>query len=238
MPLAPSPQPPVPVIAIDGPSASGKGTVAQLLARQLGYRYLDSGALYRIVALAALNKGISWQNEAALAEMTRNLDIRFENDEIMLDGVNVSEEVRTEAMSKGASEVAVHPAVRRTLLDLQHSFRKPPGLVADGRDMGMVVFPDAALKIFLTASAEVRAERRYKQLMTKGIRANLLDILQDLQKRDTRDQQRLVAPLQQSADAKLLETSQLTIEQSVERVLEMAQAVQLVPDHKHNNSSE
>jgi len=235
MPLTPSLQPSIPVIAIDGPSASGKGTVAQLVARQLGYCYLDSGALYRIVALAALNKGISWQDEAALAEMTRNLDIRFENGEIMLDGVNVSEEVRTEAMSKGASEVAVHPAVRRTLLDLQHSFRKAPGLVADGRDMGTVVFPDAALKIFLTASAEVRAERRYKQLMTKEIRANLLDILQDLQKRDTRDQQRLVAPLQQSADAKLLETSQLTIEQSVERVLEMAQAVQ---GDKHNNSSE
>lgn len=225
----------IPVIAIDGPSASGKGTIAQLVARQLGYHYLDSGALYRIVALAALNKGISWQNEAALAEMTRNLDIHFENGEIMLAGVNVSEEVRTEAMGKGASEVAVHPAVRRTLIDLQHSFRKMPGLVADGRDMATVVFPDAVLKIFLTASAEVRAERRYKQLMAKEIRANLLDILQDLQKRDTRDQQRLVAPLQQSADAKLLETSQLTIEQSVERVLEMAQAVQ---GDKHNNSSE
>ncbi|HLD08638.1 MAG TPA: (d)CMP kinase, partial [Methylophilaceae bacterium] len=120
----------IPVIAIDGPSASGKGTVAQLVARQLGYHYLDSGALYRIVALAALNKGILWQNEAGLAEMTRNLDILFENGEIILDGVNVSEEVRTEAMSKGASEVAVHPAVRRTLLVLQHSFRKMPGLVA------------------------------------------------------------------------------------------------------------
>ena len=196
--------------------------MAQLVAKQLGYHHLDSGALYRIVALAAQNKGISWQDEAALAEMTHNLDIQFKNGEIILDGVNVSEEVRTEAMSKGASEVAVHPAVRRTLLVLQHSFRKAPGLVADGRDMGTVVFPDAALKIFLTASAEVRAERRYKQLMAKGIRANLLDILQDLQKRDARDQQRLVAPLQQSADAKLLETSQLTIEQSVERVLEMA----------------
>lgn len=225
----------IPVIAIDGPSASGKGTIAQLVAKQLGYHYLDSGALYRIVALAASNKGISWQNEAALAEMTRNLDIQFKNGEIILDGINVSEEVRTEAMGKCASEVAVHPAVRRTLIDLQHSFRKMPGLVADGRDMATVVFPDAVLKIFLTASAEVRAERRYKQLMAKEIRANLLDILQDLQKRDTRDQQRLVAPLQQSADAKLLETSQLTIEQSVERVLEMAQAVQ---GDKHNNSSE
>jgi len=238
VPIASSPQPLVPVIAIDGPSASGKGTVAQLVARQLGYHHLDSGALYRLVALAALNKGISWQNEAALAEMTRNLDIHFENDAIILNGVNVSEEVRTETMSKGASEVAVHPAVRSMLLVLQHSFRKAPGLVADGRDMGTIVFTDATLKIFLTASTEVRAERRYKQLMAKGIHANLLDILQDLQKRDTRDQQRLVAPLQQSADAKLLETSQLTIEQSVERVLEMAQAVQIEAGYKHNNSSE
>ena len=222
----------IPVVAIDGPSASGKGTIAQLVARQLGYHYLDSGALYRIVALTALNRGISWRDEAALAEMTRNLDIHFENDEIIVNGVNVGEEVRTEAMGRGASEVAVHPAVRRTLLVLQHSFRKMPGLVADGRDMGTVVFPDATLKIFLTASAEVRAERRYKQLMAKGIRANLLDILQDLQKRDARDQQRLVAPLQQSADAKLLETSQLTIEQCVERVLEMAQAVQGYNKHE------
>lgn len=217
----------IPVIAIDGPSASGKGTVAQLVAQQLGYHYLDSGALYRIVALAALKKDISWQDEAALAKLAQGLAIRFENGEIYLDGVNISEEVRTEEMSRGASEVAVHPAVRRALLDLQHSFRQAPGLVADGRDMATVVFPDAETKIYLTASAEVRAERRYKQLMSKGIHANLNDILQDLQKRDARDQQRLVAPLQQSADAKLLETSQLTIEQAVQAVLE----------HRQNNSS-
>jgi len=212
----------IPVIAIDGPSASGKGTVAQLVAQQLGYHYLDSGALYRIVALAAQQHGVSWQDEPALAELASQLHIRFDQGEIYLDGKIITEDVRTEDMSRGASEVAVHPAVRRALLDLQHSFRQLPGLVADGRDMASVVFPDAQTKIFLTARAEVRAERRYKQLMSKGIRANLLDILQDLQKRDARDQQRLVAPLQQSTDAKLLETSQLSIEQAVEAVLTMA----------------
>ncbi len=213
----------IPVIAIDGPSASGKGTVAQLVAQQLGYHYLDSGALYRIVALAALKQGISWQDEAALAKLAQGLAIRFENGEIYLDGINISADVRTEEMSRGASEVAAHPAVRCVLLDLQHSFRQPPGLVADGRDIATVVFPDAETKIYLTASAEIRAERRYKQLMSKGIHANLDDILQDLQKRDARDQQRLVAPLQQSADAKLLETSQLTIEQAVLAVLKHQQ---------------
>jgi cytidylate kinase len=212
----------IPVIAIDGPSASGKGTVAQLVAQQLGYHYLDSGALYRIVALAAQQHGVSWQDEPALAELASTLHIRFDQGEIYLDGKIITEDVRTEDMSRGASEVAVHPAVRHALLDLQHSFRQPPGLVADGRDMASVVFPDAQIKIFLTASAEVRAERRYKQLMSKGIHANLLDILQDLQKRDARDQQRLVAPLQQSADAELLETSQLSIAQAVEAVLSMA----------------
>ncbi len=210
-----------PVIAIDGPSASGKGTVAQLLAGKLGYHYLDTGALYRLVALAGLNQGISWQDEPALAAMTSHLDIQFKSGKILLDGVDVTEALRTEEMSRGASEVAVHPAVRRSLLALQHSFRKTPGLVADGRDMATVVFPDAATKIFLTASAEIRAERRYKQLIGQGIHANLLDILQDLQKRDSRDQQRSIAPLQQSADAELLETSQLSIEQSVERALEI-----------------
>ncbi len=213
----------IPVIAIDGPSASGKGTVAQLVAQQLGYHYLDSGALYRIVALAALKQGISWQDEAALVKLAQGLAIRFENSEIYLDGINISADVRTEEMSRGASEVAAHSAVRCVLLDLQHSFRQPPGLVADGRDMATVVFPDAETKIYLTASAEIRAERRYKQLMSKGIHANLNGILQDLQKRDARDQQRLVAPLQKSADAKLLETSQLTIEQAVQAVLKHQQ---------------
>jgi len=217
----------IPVIAIDGPSASGKGTVAQLVAEQLGYHYLDSGALYRIVALAALNNKVSWQDESALAKLAGELDIRFENGEIYLNHEIVSEQVRTEQMGKGASEVAVHPALRRALLDLQHSFRKAPGLVADGRDMATVVFPDAATKIFLTASAEIRAERRYKQLMSKGIHANLADILQDLQQRDARDRERSVAPLQQAEDARLLETSQLSI----------AQAVQAVMDYQQTNAA-
>lgn len=209
----------IPVIAIDGPSASGKGTVAQLIAQELGFHYLDSGALYRIIALVASKRGISWQDENALAQLARDLDIRFSNGEIVADGVDVSDEVRTEEMGRGASEVAVHSALRRALLDLQHSFRKAPGLVADGRDMGSVVFPDAPVKIFLTASVEARAQRRYKQLMSKGIHANLPDILQDLQTRDARDRQRSVAPLKQCADAKLLETSDLTIEQAVQAVL-------------------
>jgi cytidylate kinase len=210
----------VPVIAIDGPSASGKGTVAQLVAQKLGYHYLDSGALYRIVALAGLKQGIAWKDETALAEMAKDLNIRFENGEILLNGENVSTDVRTEEMSRGASEVAVHPQVRRALVDLQRSFRKAPGLVADGRDMGSVIFPDAQTKIFLTASAEVRAERRYKQLMEKGNHANLADILKDLQLRDARDRERKVAPLQQCEDATLLDTDNLTIAQAVQSVLD------------------
>lgn len=211
----------IPVIAIDGPSASGKGTVAQRVAEKLGYHYLDSGALYRIVALAGLNAGIAWQDEAALARLAGNLDIRFKGGRIFLDGNDVSEAVRSEQMSRGASEVAVHPQVRNALFELQRSFRKTPGLVADGRDMGSVVFPEAETKVFLTASAEVRAERRYKQLIAKGIDANLAEILQDLQLRDARDRQRSVAPLQQCADATLLDTDPLTIEQAVQAVLDL-----------------
>ncbi|MFL9609085.1 (d)CMP kinase [Methylobacillus sp. Pita2] len=214
----------VPVIAIDGPSASGKGTVAQRVAQTLGYHYLDSGAIYRIAALAALRRGISWQNEAALADMAAGLDIRFSAGEIYLDGETITEAVRTEQISRGASEVAVHPSLRRALLDLQQSFRKAPGLVADGRDMATVVFPDAQTKIFLTASAEVRAERRYKQLIEKGIHANLAEILQDLQTRDARDSQRAVAPLQKSENARLLETSDLSIDQAVDAILDYSRA--------------
>lgn len=211
----------VPVIAIDGPSASGKGTVAQRVAETLGYHYLDSGALYRIVALAGLHAGISWQDEAALARLAEHLDIRFEGGRILLDGSDVSEAVRSEQMSRGASEVAIHPGVRSALFELQRSFRKAPGLVADGRDMGSVVFPEAATKVFLTASAGVRAERRYKQLIAKGIDANLAEILQDLQSRDARDRQRTVAPLQQCPDATLLDTDPLTIDQAVQTVLDL-----------------
>ena len=214
----------IPVIAIDGPSASGKGTVAQRVAQALGYHYLDSGAIYRITALAALRHGISWQDEAGLADMAASLDIRFADGEIYLDGETITEAVRTEEISRGASEVAVHPALRSALLSLQQSFRKTPGLVADGRDMATVVFPDAQTKIFLTASAEVRAERRYKQLMEKGICVNLAHILQDLQTRDARDSQRSVAPLQRSENAKLLDTSELDIDQAVEAILNYSRA--------------
>lgn len=208
-----------PVIAIDGPSASGKGTVAQLVAQRLGFHYLDSGALYRIVALAALRANISWQDEPALAQLAATLDIRFDGGEIYLGGECVSDGARSEEMSRGASEVAVHPLLRQSLIGLQRAFRQAPGLVADGRDMGSVVFPDAQTKIFLTASAEVRAERRYKQLMSKGIHANLARILHDLQLRDARDRERTVAPLRQEADAMLLDTDDLSIEQAVETVL-------------------
>lgn len=210
----------IPVIAIDGPSASGKGTVAQRVADKLGFHYLDSGALYRIVAYAGKQYNIAWNQGETLAEMAAKLEIRFEDGQIYLNGNIITEEVRSEEISRGASEVAVHPAVRTALLALQHSFRQAPGLVADGRDMATVVFPDAIAKVYLTASAEVRAERRYKQLMEKEIHANLQDILQDLQNRDTRDQQRATAPLQKTDDAMLLVTDQLTIDQAVEKVLQ------------------
>ncbi|MGX8883255.1 (d)CMP kinase [Methylovorus sp. SPW-M1] len=210
----------IPVIAIDGPSASGKGTVAQRVADKLGFHYLDSGALYRIVAYAGKQYNIAWNEGETLAEMAAKLEIRFEDGQIYLNGNIITEEVRSEEISRGASEVAVHPAVRTALLALQHSFRQAPGLVADGRDMATVVFPDAIAKVYLTASAEVRAERRYKQLMEKEIHANLQDILQDLRNRDTRDQQRATAPLQKTDDAMLLVTDQLSIDQAVEKVLQ------------------
>jgi cytidylate kinase len=212
--------PSIPVIAIDGPSASGKGTVAQLVAQQLGYHYLDSGALYRIVAYAAKLKQISWQDAPSVATIIDELHIEFKNGDIFLNQQNVSDEVRSEEIGKGASQVALHPAVRGALMDLQRSFRQAPGLVADGRDMGTVVFPDAETKIYLTASAEVRAQRRCKQLLAKGINADVLEILQDLNERDARDQQRTAAPLIQAKDAELLETNQLSISEAVEKVLQ------------------
>lgn len=210
----------IPVIAIDGPSASGKGTVAQLVAQQLGYHYLDSGALYRIVAYAANLQQINWQDAQAVAAIIDTLHIEFKYGDIFLNQQNVSDAVRSEEIGKGASQVAVHPAVRGALMDLQRSFRQSPGLVADGRDMGTVIFPDAGTKIYLTASAEIRAERRYKQLLAKGINADLLEILQDLKERDARDQQRAAAPLMQAEDAELLETNQLSISEAVEKVLQ------------------
>lgn len=213
---------PVPVIAIDGPSASGKGTVAARVATALGWHYLDSGALYRLTALAAQRAGIAWNDEVGVAAIAARLDVVFGENSILLAGEEVGEAIRSEEMSSGASQVAALPAVRTALLFRQRAFRRAPGLVGDGRDMASVVFPDAATKIFLTASVEVRAERRYKQLIEKGITAKLPPLLLDLRERDERDSQRSVAPLQQSADAELLDTTSLSIEIAVARVLAWA----------------
>ena len=209
-----------PVIAIDGPSASGKGTVAARVAAALGYDYLDSGALYRLTALAAKQAGVDWADEAGVAAIAAGLDVEFSESDIRLNGALVGDAIRTEEMSAGASKVAALPAVREALLFRQRTFNKAPGLIGDGRDMGSVIFPQAALKVFLTASAEARAERRYKQLIEKGLSANLPDLLLDLKQRDERDSQRSVAPLRQEADAKLLDTTHLTIEQAVNQVLD------------------
>lgn len=209
----------IPVIAIDGPSASGKGTIAALVAKALGFHYLDSGALYRLTALAALRQHISWEDEAELAKLALTLNARFVDGEIYLNDERVTDDLRTELCGNGASRVAVLPAVRSALLARQHAFRQMPGLVADGRDMGSVVFPDATLKIFLTATAEERAQRRYKQLKEKGISANLINLLDDLRDRDLRDATRLVAPLKQEANAILLDTTLMNIDKSVDFVL-------------------
>jgi 3-phosphoshikimate 1-carboxyvinyltransferase len=209
-----------PVIAIDGPSASGKGTVAARVAAALGYAYLDSGALYRLTALAARDAGVDWANEAAVAAIAAQLDVQFLEGDVYLQGVTVNEAIRSEEISAGSSQVAALPAVREALLFRQRAFNAAPGLVGDGRDMGSVVFPQAALKIFLTATAEARAERRYKQLIEKGFSANLPRLLLDLQQRDARDSGRSVAPLRQEADARLLDTTDMTIEAAVNQVLQ------------------
>jgi CMP/dCMP kinase len=211
--------PEIPVIAIDGPSASGKGSVAELVAEHLGFHYLDSGAIYRILAFAAHRSSIHWSDEQKLSELASRLDISFKQGEVYLEGDRITEAIRSEAMGRGASEVAVHPAVRAALLQLQHNFRKPPGLVADGRDMASVVFPDAKLKIFLTASAETRAKRRYLQLINRGLEANYESILADLVQRDLRDSQRSAAPLKQTTDAILLDTSHINIQEAVGFIL-------------------
>jgi cytidylate kinase len=214
-----------PVIAIDGPSASGKGTVAQRVATALGMHYLDSGALYRLLGLAAQKHGIALTEEARLAALAGQIDIRFEGEDIWLDGVPVGDELRTEEAGAAASKIAALPGVRAALLDKQQAFRRAPGLVADGRDMASVVFPDAELKIFLTASAEVRADRRYKQLKQKGMDASIAALLQDIEARDSRDTQRSVAPLQQATGAVRLDTTALNIEQAVQFVLDQYQSV-------------
>lgn len=209
----------IPVIAIDGPSASGKGTIAQLVAEKLGFHYLDSGALYRIVAFAAKQKNIAWSDALPIAECAKTLAIRFTKDQVFLNEQDVSDEIRSEEMGKGASQVAVHAPLRAALLDLQHSFRQAPGLVADGRDMGTVVFPNAQLKIFLTASTEIRAKRRYDQLLGKHQPADYEKILQDLQERDARDKNRASAPLIKADDAILLEADNLSISEEINIVL-------------------
>ena len=206
-----------PVIAIDGPSASGKGTIASRVAETLGFHYLESGALYRLVALQALRRGID--DEQVLAGLARSMDVEFRSAEMYLDKQKVTEEVRGEATGNRASEVAKMPAVRKALLDRQRAFRREPGLVADGRDMATVVFPDAALKVFLTASPEIRAERRYKQLIDKGIPANLRSLSRDLAERDARDRNRPVAPLVPAPDSRVLDSSGLSIEDVVSRIV-------------------
>ena len=219
--LAHTPPGGVPVICVDGPTASGKGTLAAGLAKRLGYHFLDSGALYRITALAARRAGLALEpaQEVAIAKLARGLAIEFEQDLVRLDGVDISEAIRTEEAGMDASRVSVLPQVRDALLALQHSFARLPGLVADGRDMGTVVFPAAALKVFLTASAAQRAQRRHKQLISKGISATLDSLRADLEARDARDMSRSTAPLKPAVDARLLDNSDLSIEQSLDLVL-------------------
>ncbi|CAN7142289.1 MAG: cytidylate kinase [Burkholderiales bacterium RIFCSPHIGHO2_12_FULL_65_48] len=211
----------IPVICIDGPTASGKGTVAAAVAQRLGYRFLDSGAMYRITALAALRAGlaISPEHEARIAALAQTLPVRFEGGRVWLGSDDVTEAIRTEEAGMNASRVSALPAVRGSLVDLQHSFQRLPGLVADGRDMGTVIFPEAPLKVYLTASAACRAERRYKQLISKGFSASIADLRADLEARDARDSTRSVAPLKPAQDALVLDNSDLTIEQAVEKVL-------------------
>jgi cytidylate kinase len=209
----------VPVIAIDGPSASGKGAVARRVAETLAFHYLESGALYRLVALGSMRASV--RDEITLARLAGSMDVEFQSDRILLSKQDVSDEIRSEDCSTRASEVARLSLVRKALLTRQRAFRRPPGLVADGRDMGSVVFPDAVLKVFLTASPEVRAERRYKQLKEKGISANLRALSRDLQERDARDTTRAVAPLIAASDSQVLDSTALSIEAVVERILQL-----------------
>ncbi len=214
----------VPVITIDGPSGSGKGTVAALLAAKLGWNFLDSGALYRLLAFAARNHGVDLTNEEALKLLAAHLDVQFgagggHGMQIILEGEDVTSAIRNEQVGAGASQVAALPVVRDALLQRQKAFREPPGLVADGRDMGTVVFPDAPLKIFLTASAEERARRRFLQLKAKGDDVNLASLLDEIRARDERDTQREVAPLKPADDAVQLDSTDLSIEQVLGQIL-------------------
>jgi cytidylate kinase len=209
----------IPVVTIDGPTASGKGTVAERVADILGFYYLDSGALYRLAALAAARRGINLDQPAAVAQVAASLDIRFQGGRVYLEGSDVSQDIRAEEVGNNASRIAVMPELRAALLRRQHDFRQAPGLVADGRDMGTVVFPDATLKIFLTASVEKRAERRSKQLIEKGFSVNMSSLLQDLRERDARDSSRAAAPLTAASDAVLVDSSDLSIDAVVESIV-------------------
>ena len=211
---------PVPVIAIDGPTASGKGTVAQRVAAALGFNYLDSGALYRLLALAVNRQPIDCEDEIAVLAVARTLDIHFRGESCTLAGEDVTDAIRTEYVGQIASRVASLPQVRAALSERQRAFRQPPGLVCDGRDMGSVIFPDAELKIFLTASVEARAERRTNQLKQKGISAILADVVKELRVRDERDSNRQVAPLKKLDDAYLLDTTTISADQAVAQVLQ------------------
>lgn len=218
---------PVPVIAIDGHSGSGKGTISQMLAARLGYHYLDSGALYRLLSVAAKRHGVSLDNRDSLSVLAAHMDISFRTNEdgslakVLLEGENVSSLIRSEGVGSDASLVAAYPEVRSALLERQKAFARPPGLVADGRDMGTVVFPDATHKIFLTASAEERAERRYKQLIDKGESVSLAALVEQVRARDERDSTRQVSPLIPADDAIVLDSSDLSIDEVFEKVLEI-----------------
>ncbi len=219
------------VVTIDGPSGSGKGTICHLLAEKLGFHLLDSGALYRLTALAAIHHGVDTKNEDALEVLAGHLDVQFKvagNDiKIVLEGEDVSRAIRKEEVGMNASIVAAYPKVRSALLARQRDFRQAPGLVADGRDMGTTVFPDAAVKIFLTASAEERADRRYKQLIDKGESVSLAALLEDIKARDERDSSRSASPLVPADDALVLDSTRMSIEEVLEAVLEAVQALDL-----------
>lgn len=208
----------IPVITIDGPTASGKGTVAHKVALDLHFHYLDSGALYRLTALSALRKNVDLRDEHAIAKLAEDLPCRFSGEHVFLDQIDVSAAIRAEEVGNTASKIAALPTVRQALYGLQLGFRKAPGLVADGRDMGTVIFPQAQLKVFLTASVEARAERRYKQLIGKGFSANMHDLLTDLTERDARDANRKIAPLKPAEGAHVLDTSAMTADEAVEQV--------------------